>query len=186
MSVTYNLYREQVVTDLMKSLECKNIMQVPKLSKIVVSTGVGKGNDNKSIEDVKKFISIITGQMPSIRKAKKSVSNFKTRRGMPIGVMVTLRKGMMYNFFDKLVNIVLPQLRDFKGVSSNGFDRFGNYNLGISDISVFMELDLNIVKQQIGINIAFVTTANNSKEAFELLKGLKMPFKVNKDINKGE
>ena len=177
MSLTYSLYKDTIINNLMKKLNYSNKMEVPKLNKVVVSSGLGKDCDKKIFEELKKMISIITGQVPAIRKAKKSISNFKLRKGMPVGLIVTLRRGMMYDFVDKLVYIVLSQFRDFKGISRSGFDGNGNYNLGISDMSVFPELDLNIVKQNIGLNIAFVTSANIDSDAYELLEMIGFKFR---------
>lgn len=169
-------YNERIVPALKEKLGYKNILQVPKLTKIVISTGIGSGKERDAFTDAKEQLSLITGQQPVIVKAKKNVANFKLRIGMPVGVMVTLRGKRMYEFYDRLVHNALPRVRDFRGVSAKGFDGSGNYNVGIDDASVFTEIDLDKVKYQIGINIAFVTTAKTNDEALELLKELEMPF----------
>jgi len=169
-------YIEKAVPALKEKLGYTNILQIPKLSKIVISTGIGSGKERDAFTDAKDQICQITGQQPVIVKAKKNVANFKLRVGMQVGVMVTLRGKRMYEFYDRLVHNALPQVRDFRGLSAKGFDGSGNYNVGLDDISVFTEIDLDKVKYQLGINIAFVTTAKTDKEAFELLKELEMPF----------
>lgn len=169
-------YKERVVPALKEKLGYKNNLQIPKLTKIVISTGIGSGKERDAFNDAKDQIAQITGQQPVIVKAKKNVANFKLRVGMPVGVMVTLRGKRMYEFYDRLVHNALPRVRDFRGVSAKGFDGAGNYNVGLDDISVFTEIDLDKVKYQFGINIAFVTTANTNEEAYELLKELEMPF----------
>ena len=169
-------YKDKIVPVLKEKLGYKNILQVPKLTKIVISTGIGSDKERDAFSDAKEQLGQITGQQPVIVKSKKNVANFKLRIGMPVGVMVTLRGKRMYEFYDRLVHNALPRVRDFRGVSPKGFDGSGNYNVGLDDASVFTEIDLDKVKHQIGINIAFVTTANTNEEAFELLKELEMPF----------
>jgi large subunit ribosomal protein L5 len=169
-------YNEKVVPALKKKLGYKNTLEVPRLTKIVISTGIGTGKERDAFTDAKEQLAMITGQQPVIVKAKKNVANFKLRVGMPVGVMVTLRGKRMYEFLDRFIHNALPRVRDFRGISPKGFDGAGNYNLGLDDISVFTEIDLDKVKYQLGINIAFVMTAKTNEEAFELLKELEMPF----------
>jgi large subunit ribosomal protein L5 len=169
-------YNEKVVPALKEKLGYKNTLEVPRLTKIVISTGIGTGKERDAFTDAKEQLAMITGQQPVIVKAKKNVANFKLRVGMPVGVMVTLRGKRMYEFLDRFIHNALPRVRDFRGISPKGFDGAGNYNLGLDDISVFTEIDLDKVKYQLGINIAFVMTAKTNEEAFELLKELEMPF----------
>jgi len=169
-------YNEKVVPALKEKLGYKNTLQVPRLTKIVISTGIGTGKERDAFTDAKEQLTQITGQQPVIVKAKKNVANFKLRVGMPVGIMVTLRGKRMYEFLDRFIHNALPRVRDFRGISPKGFDGAGNYNLGLDDISVFTEIDLDKVKYQFGINIAFVMTAKTNEEAFELLKELEMPF----------
>ena len=170
------IYKEKIVPVLKERLGYKNNLEIPKLSKIVISTGISTSKERDAFNDAKEQLRLITGQQPVIVKSRKNVANFKLRAGMPVGVMVTLRGKRMYEFYDRLVHNALPRVRDFRGVSAKGFDGAGNYNVGLDDVSVFTEIDLDKVKHQIGINIAFVTTAKTNEEAFELLKELEMPF----------
>jgi len=172
----YKKYKEEIIPELLNQLGYKNRMQAPKLKKIVISSGVGTGMERDAFDEAVDHISIITGQRPVIAKAKKNVANFKLRRGMPVGVMVSLRGLRMYEFYDRLVHNALPRVRDFRGVSPKGFDGSGNYNLGIDDLSVFTEVDLDKVKRQLGFNIAIVTSAKTDNEAKELLNMMEMPF----------
>jgi large subunit ribosomal protein L5 len=172
----YKTYKDIVKPKLQEKLGCTNIMKVPRLSKILISTGIGTGEERDAFAEAKKNITMITGQSAVITKSKKNVANFKLRKGYPVGVMVTLRNQRMYEFYDRLVHTVLPQVRDFRGVSPKGFDRSGNYNMGLNDISVFSEIDLDKLKRPMGINITIVTTANTDDEARELLTLLEMPF----------
>ena len=152
-------------------------MEVPKLEKVVVNMGVGEARDNiKALESAVNDLSLIVGQKPVITKAKKSVSNFKIREGMSIGTKVTLRGNKMYEFVDKLFNVALPRVRDFRGVSSKAFDGRGNYSLGIKEQLIFPEIDYDKVDKVRGMDIIFVTTAKNDEEGRELLKLLGMPF----------
>ena len=169
-------YNEEIVPALMKSQEYKNVMQVPKLQKIVISTGIGAGRERDAFSEAKQHLAMITGQQPVITKAKKNVANFKLRVGMPSGVMVTLRGKRMYEFLDRYIHTALPRVRDFRGISKNGFDHAGNYNVGCDDITVFTEIDPDRMKYPLGINIAFVTTATTDAEAKDLLKEFEMPF----------
>lgn len=161
----------------MKKFEYKSVMQVPHLDKIVVNVGVGDAiEDKKRIDEVVEEISMITGQKPIVTKAKKSIASFKLREGEPIGVKVTLRGIRMYEFFDKLVSISLPRVRDFRGVSKNSFDGRGNYTLGVKEQLIFPEINYDKVNKVRGMDIVIVTTANSDEEAYALLKELGMPF----------
>lgn len=170
-------YLNEVVPALMEKFKYKNIMQVPKLEKVVINMGLGDAKDNsKAFEAAVSDLAIIAGQKPIITKAKKSVSNFKLREGMNIGTKVTLRSDRMYEFTDKLLNIALPRVRDFRGVSSKSFDGRGNYALGVKEQLIFPEIEYDKVDQIRGMDIIFVTTAKNDEEALELLSLLGMPF----------
>ena len=172
------LYKEEVLPALMKEFGYKNVMQAPKLEKIVINIGLGEAKDNvKLLESAVEELRTITGQQPVIAKAKKSVSNFKLREGQPIGVKVTLRGRLMNDFFDKLVNISLPRVRDFRGVSPKSFDGRGNYALGIKEQLIFPEIEYDNVYKIRGMDIVIVTTANSDDEARSLLKAFGMPFK---------
>lgn len=154
-----------------------NIMAVPKIEKIVVNMGVGEAIANKKVlEDAHKELMAITGQKPLINKAKKAIASFKLRAGMPIGTSVVLRKDMAYDFLDHVINIALPRVKDFKGVSGKAFDGRGNYTLGIKDFLIFPEIDFNNIEKTKGFNITIVTTAGNDKDAKLLLKKFRMPF----------
>ena len=169
-------YDEEVRQALADKLGIKNVMQIPKLKKIVISTGIGSDKERDAFTEAKKHIGAITGQEPVITKARKNVSNFKLRVGMPVGVMVTLRGSRMYEFLDRFVHNAMPRVRDFRGVPKKGFDGVGNYNLGVPDISVFTEVDTDKLKYPLGINITMVTSAGNDEGAFALLKMLEVPF----------
>jgi len=170
-------YKKDVVPALMKEFGYANPMQVPRLVKIAINKGVGEAAQNKKrLDDVVTEVRTITGQHPVIAKARKSVSNFKIREGMPIGVHVTLRRDMMYDFMDRLVTLALPRVRDFRGISDRAFDGRGNYTLGVKEQIIFPEIDLDKVDQISGLDITFVTTAKRDEEAYALLKHLGMPF----------
>ena len=169
-------YDEEVRKALADKLGIKNVMQIPKLQKIVISTGIGSDKERDAFAEAKKQIGAITGQEPVITKARKNVSNFKLRVGMPVGVMVTLRGSRMYEFLDRFVHNAMPRVRDFRGVPKTGFDGVGNYNLGIPDVSVFTEIDTDKLKYPLGINITMVTTAKDDNGARELLKMMEVPF----------
>ena len=169
-------YDEEIRQALAEQLGIKNVMQIPKLQKIVISTGIGSDKERDAFTEAKKHIGAITGQEPVITKARKNVSNFKLRVGMPVGVMVTLRGSRMYEFLDRFVHNAMPRVRDFRGVPKKGFDGVGNYNLGVPDISVFTEVDTDKLKYPLGINITMVTSAENDEAAFALLKMLEVPF----------
>ena len=171
-------YMNEVRTSLVEKFEYSSIMQAPKIEKIVVNMGVGEAIGNsRFLDDAVNELRILTGQQPVITKAKKSVSNFKLREGMPIGAKVTLRGEKMYHFLDKLVSIALPRVRDFRGVSANSFDGRGNYTLGIKEQIIFPEINLDKIKRVRGMDIVIVTTAETDQECFALLKRLGMPFK---------
>jgi large subunit ribosomal protein L5 len=169
-------YKDEVRPALQSKLGYKNVMQIPKLEKIVISTGLKSSVERDAFGEAKKQISMITGQLPVITKAKKNVANFKLRVGMPVGVMVTLRGSRMYEFIDRFIHNALPRVRDFRGIPKKGFDGAGNYNVGIQDISVFTEIDPDKLKYPLGLNITFVTTAKSDDEARELLKLMEVPF----------
>ncbi|WP_103981201.1 50S ribosomal protein L5 [Helcococcus massiliensis] len=171
------LYKEEVLPALVKEFDYKNVMQAPKLEKIVINIGLGEAKDNaKLLESAVEELRKITGQQPVIAKAKKSVSNFKLREGQPIGTKVTLRGQKMEDFFDKLVNIALPRVRDFRGVSPKSFDGRGNYALGIKEQLIFPEIVFDEVEQIRGMDIIIVTTAETDEEGRALLAKLGMPF----------
>jgi len=171
-------YEKEVRAALMRKFKYKNIMEVPKLEKIVVNEGVGEAIQNiKILDSAAADIVKITGQKPVITKAKKSIASFKLREGMPIGCMVTLRRERMYEFFHKLVFIVLPRVRDFKGVSPKSFDGRGNYTLGLREQIIFPEIDYDKIDKIRGMNITIGTTAKTDEEGFELLKLMGMPFR---------
>lgn len=171
------VYNEQVIPKMMEKFGYKNIMEVPKLEKIVINMGVGKAKENaKVLESAVADLTIIAGQKPIITKAKKSVANFKLRENMPIGCKVTLRKAQMFQFADKLINIALPRVRDFRGVSDKSFDGRGNYSLGIKEQLIFPEIEYDKIDAIRGMDIVFVTTAKTDEEARELLRFLGMPF----------
>lgn len=171
-------YEKVVVPYLMKKFNYSNIMQCPKLVKIVVNTGLGDIKDNaKSIQVTENEIKLITGQQTVQTKAKKSVANFKVREGQTIGIKVTLRDAKMYDFFDRLVSIALPRVRDFRGVSPDAFDGRGNYSLGLKEQLIFPEITYDQVDKIRGMDVCFVTTAQTDEEARELLRAMGMPFK---------
>ena len=169
-------YRSEVAPALMKKFSYKSVMQIPKLTKIVISTGLKSTAERDAFGEAKKHLGAITGQAPVITKAHKNVANFKLRVGMPVGGMGTLRGHRMYEFLDRFVHNALPRVRDFRGISPKGFDGVGNYNVGLSDVSVFTEVDADKLKYPLGVNIAFVTTATTDEAARELLKMMEVPF----------
>lgn len=172
-----NQYTAEIVPALQERFKYVNAMQVPRLEKIVINAGVGEAvTESKALDTVVAELAAISGQKPAIRRARKAISNFKLREGMPIGAMVTLRREHMYEFLDRLVNFSLPQARDFRGVPAKGFDGSGNYNLGIREQIIFPEIDYDRVNQIRGMNITFVTSAKTDEEAKELLKLLGVPF----------
>ena len=172
------VYQEKVIPALVKRFNYKNQMEVPKLEKIVINMGLGEAIQNiKILDSAAQELSQITGQKPVITKAKKSIAQFKLRTGMPIGCMVTLRKERMYEFFNRLVNVALPRVRDFKGLSGKSFDGRGNYALGIREQLIFPEIHYDKIDKVKGMNIVIVTTAKTDEEGKELLKLLGMPFR---------
>jgi large subunit ribosomal protein L5 len=171
-------YTSEIVPQLMKEFGYKNIMQVPRIEKIVVNMGLGEAIQNvKILDSASEELAVITGQKTVITKAKKSIASFKLRQGMPIGCMVTLRKDRMYEFLDRLMNIALPRVRDFKGVSGKGFDGRGNYSIGIKEQLIFPEINYDKVDKIKGLNISIVTSAVTDEEGKALLKSLGMPFR---------
>lgn len=171
-------YEKEVVPALMKKFNYTSVMQVPKLEKIVINIGLGETKDNpKALDNAMNDLSIITGQKPIVTKAKKSIAAFKLREGAKIGCKVTLRSGKMYDFAYKLINVALPRVRDFRGVSGNSFDGRGNYSMGIKEQLIFPEIEYDKVDQLRGMDIIFVTTAKTDEEAKELLALLGMPFR---------
>ena len=171
-------YETEIIKSLMTKFNYSSVMQVPKVEKIVLNIGVGDAvNNSKLLDDAVAELALITGQKPLITRAKKSIAGFKLREGMPIGCKVTLRGERMYEFLDKLVNISLPRVRDFRGVPKNSFDGRGNYTLGIKEQLIFPEINFDKVNKLRGMDIVFVTTAKTNEEAFELLSGFGMPFR---------
>ena len=171
-------YIKKVVPALIKEFQYKNPMQVPKLGKIVINMGLGEAIQNvKIIDGAVQELSMITGQKPVVTKAKKSIATFKLRQGMPIGCSVTLRKEIMYEFFDRLVNVALPKVRDFRGISPNSFDGRGNFSMGLQEQIIFPEIEYDKVEKVKGMNISIVTTAKTDEEARVLLKLMGVPFK---------
>ena len=178
MSRLKTLYNDEIIEAMTKKFGYKNIMEVPKLDKIVINMGVGEAKDNaKLLESAVKDLETISGQKAVLTKAKKSVANFKIREGLAIGCKVTLRGERMYEFLDRLVNLALPRVRDFRGVNPNAFDGRGNYSLGIKEQLIFPEIEYDKVDKVRGMDIIFVTTANTDEEARELLTEFGMPFK---------
>ena len=177
MSRLKDFYYDEIVDALIKKFGYTNKMQVPKLDKIVLNMGIGEAKDNvKILENAAKDMETITGQKPVLTKAKNSVANFKIREGMPIGCKVTLRGEKMYEFLDRLVNLALPRVRDFRGVNPNSFDGRGNYALGLKEQYIFPEIEYDKIDKVRGMDIIFVTTAKTDEEARELLRLFNMPF----------
>jgi large subunit ribosomal protein L5 len=171
-------YKSEVVPALMKQFEFKNQMQVPVLKKICVNQGMGAAIADKKLIDVSMTeMAMITGQKPVSTMSKKDISNFKLRKGMPIGVRVTLRGDKMYEFLDRLISVALPRIRDFRGINDKGFDGRGNYTLGVTEQIIFPEVNIDKITKIMGYDITFVTTAKNDKEALALLKEFGLPFK---------
>ena len=178
MSQLKKFYEKEVVPKLIATFQYKNVMQVPKLKKIVLNMGLGEAIQNiKVLETAAEELKTIAGQQPVVTKAKKSIAAFKLREGMPIGCMVTLRHGRMYDFLQKLVNVALPRVRDFRGVSSKAFDGRGNFALGIKEHIIFPEIDYDKIDQIKGLNVSIVTSARTDEEGKELLRLLGMPFR---------
>jgi large subunit ribosomal protein L5 len=171
-------YEEKIVSKLIEQFGYKNIHQVPKVVKVTVNRGLGEAAQNaKALESSIQEIAIITGQKPVVTRAKKAIAGFKIRQGMPIGVMVTLRSDRMYAFLDRLINLALPRIRDFRGINPKSFDGRGNYNLGLREQLIFPEVDYDSIDQIRGMDISIVTTANTDEEGRALLKEMGMPFR---------
>jgi len=178
MNKLKELYQNEVAPGLMKGLNLENVMQVPRIQKVVVNIGLGEAMDNpKALEAAVADMSAITGQKPVVTKARKSIANFKLREGRAIGAMVTLRGERMWSFLDRLMNIVLPRVRDFRGVSAEAFDGRGNYTLGLSEQVIFPEIEFDKVDKVRGLEITIVTTAQSDDQATMLLQMLGMPFR---------
>ncbi len=171
-------YNSEIIPKLQKHFGFKNIMQVPKIEKIVVNVGLGEATqDSKLLDLAVKDIETITGQKASIRIAKKSISNFKLREGMPIGAKITLRSRRMYEFLDRFISVALPRVRDFRGISDKSFDGRGNYTIGLKEQNIFAEIDVDKINRVFGMDITFVTSARTDNEAYELLAAFGMPFR---------
>ena len=178
MSRLYEKYKNTVREELKKELDLKNIMMVPRLEKIVINSGVGEATQNiKVLDKVMEELTIIAGQKPVMRRARKSISAFRLREGMPVGASVTLRGLRMYDFLDRLISVVMPRIKDFRGVNPKSFDGRGNYSVAIKDQLVFPEIDYNKVEQTKGMSITFVTSAPSDEMGRALLKHLGMPFR---------
>jgi len=172
-----DFYIKEAAPALMKKFSYKSVMQIPKLEKIVINVGAGEAKENsKAIDAISRDLGIITGQKPVVCRAKKSVANFKLREGMPNGVKVTFRGDKMYEFMDRLFNVALPRVRDFRGINPNSFDGRGNYNMGIKEQLIFPEIEFDKIDKVRGMDICFVTTAANDEEARELLTLMGAPF----------
>jgi large subunit ribosomal protein L5 len=170
-------YKKNIIPHLMKTFSYKNIMQVPKLEKIVINMGIGEAKENaKFLESAMEDLKVIAGQKPIVTRSKKAISNFKLREGIPIGCCVTLRRWRMYEFLDRLISVAIPRVRDFRGLSLTSFDGRGNYNIGLKEQIIFPEIDYDKVEKIRGMNIAFATTAKTDAEALELLTSLGLPF----------
>ena len=172
----YEKYTKEVRDALKDKLKKKNVHEVPRLEKIVINMGVSATLEKAAVDDAAKDLAMITGQKPVTARARKSIANFKLRHGQAIGCYVTLRRDMMYEFFDRLVATALPRIRDFRGVSRRSFDGRGNYSLGLADQTIFPEIELDKIKRQQGMDITIVTNARNNADALELLKMMGMPF----------
>jgi large subunit ribosomal protein L5 len=171
-------YDEKVIPELRKKFGYKSIMQVPKIEKICVNMGVGQATqDQKILDSAVADLTAITGQKPAIRRAKKSISNFKLRKGMAIGCMVTLRHTRMYEFFDRLINIAIPRIKDFRGLSEKSFDGRGNYTIGLKEQIIFPEIDYDKIDRIRGMDVTIITSAKTDEEGYELLKAFGMPFR---------
>jgi large subunit ribosomal protein L5 len=176
----YNKYVAEVVPALKEKRKYTNVHQVPKMKKIVVNMGISASLEKSAIDDAAKDLTLITGRKPAVSKSRHSIANFKLREGQPIGCRVTLRRDAMYEFFDRLVAAALPRIRDFRGLSIRSFDGRGNYSLGVSDQTIFPEIELDKIKRQQGMDITIVTSATTNDEALEFLKLMGMPFAENR------
>ena len=178
MSRLKDTYRNEIVDAMMKKFSYKNVMQVPKVEKVIINMAIGEARENvKILDSAMADLAIISGQKPIQTKAKKSIANFKLREGMPIGCKVTLRGDRMYEFLDRLINLALPRVRDFRGVSPDAFDGRGNYSLGIKEQLIFPEIEFDKVEKVRGMDVTIVTTAKSDEEARELLAMFNMPFR---------
>lgn len=174
----YEYYKNEIVNELKKEFGYKNLMQVPKIEKITINIGVGEAkNDIKILDEAVATLTALSGQKATMRRAKKSISNFKLRKGVPIGAMVTLRGSRMYDFLDRFISLAVPRMRDFRGLPDRSFDGRGNYTVGVKDQLIFPEVDYNKVTRAMGMNITICTTAKTDLEAKALLKSFGMPFK---------
>lgn len=174
------LYQETIIPKLREQFSYQNIQQVPKVEKVTLNRGLGEASSNaKALESSLNELSVITGQKPVVTRAKKAIAGFKIRQGMPVGVMVTLRGDRMYAFLDRLINLALPRIRDFRGISPKSFDGRGNYSLGIREQLIFPEIDYDSIDQIRGMDISIITTANTDEEGRALLKEMGMPFRNN-------
>ena len=181
MSRLLELYKKNIKTDLMTKLDLKNIHEVPKIRKIVLNMGIGEGKeDSKLIDKAAEDLTLIAGQKAVKTKAKKAISGFKIRADMPLGVMVTLRNIIMYEFLDRLVNIAIPRIRDFRGLNPHSFDGNGNYSMGVKEHVIFPEINFDKIDKVRGLDITICTTSKNDKGALELLKSFNMPFVDNR------
>ena len=180
-------YEKTIVTDIQREFSLKNKLMVPKIAKVILNMGLGQiANDKKILQNCIEDISLISGQLPVITRFKKSISNFKTRKGMPAGVKVTLRKNRMYEFIDRLVNIALPRIKDFEGLNINGFDNFGNFTFGVKEHIIFPEINFDKVDRIRGMDIIIVTNSNNKDTTLALLEEMNFPFirdKKQKKVN---
>jgi large subunit ribosomal protein L5 len=180
-------YEKQIVPAMMEKFHYKNVNEVPKIKKIVVNIGLSEAKENVKVVDIAVAeLAAITGMKPKTCRSKKAISNFKLREGMPIGLMTTLRKNFMYEFFDRLVNVAIPRMRDFRGLEPNAFDGSGNYNLGLTEQYIFPEINVEKSDKPRGMNITIVTTAKNDEEALALLVAMGMPFKKREEAKKGK
>jgi large subunit ribosomal protein L5 len=176
-----DFYQKNVAGELKKQFSFKNVHQIPSLAKIVINIGLGEAKENIKVLDIATAeLAAITGQKPLVCRAKRSVSNFKIRQGMPIGIKVTLRSAMMYEFLDRFINVAIPRIRDFRGIEPNGFDGQGNFNLGLTEQYIFPEIDIEKSDKARGMNITIVTTAKKDEHARALMVALGMPFKKKK------
>ena len=176
MSSLRDYYRKEVVPALIKHFDYGNVMEVPRLEKIVVNMGISSSLEKSAVDDAARDLSLITGRKPVVTKSRKSIANFKLRQGQAVGCRVTLRRDVMYEFIDRLVATALPRIRDFRGLSPRSFDGRGNYTLGVAEQTIFPEIDLDKIKRQQGMDITVVTTAGTDAEALDLLKLMGFPF----------
>lgn len=175
-----NRYQQEIVPKLMEQFQYSNVHQVPKLVKVTINRGLGEASQNaKALESSLAEVALVTGQKPVVTRAKKAIAGFKIRQGMPVGMAVTLRSDRMYSFLDRLINLALPRIRDFRGISPKSFDGRGNYTLGIREQLIFPEVDYDSIDQIRGMDITIVTTANTDEEGRALLKEMGMPFRDN-------